>query len=410
LAGVSLSYNGGHTPAYGALLTVAGKMLNNAGMTNINQSINGREPLYFLSDYGQAIYVDDSNTNYNDGITPSVGNIRRIKSDSNLPSLNRITLPVSAATNGNLTISRSFNWPQSRSSSEVQNIKLKIESGPGAGPDYYVVTDMVDFYNSSVDTLTNDTQIQNISGGTLIVKPAWKNGTPTAASVIKTYLGLPSELPMWAFKQGGVAVGNYTYDYTLSPTTPYGTINVGAYLSLFIAMYALDAENVYSAGLDRWLIKSMAINGYGEAMFSDSNSRRPNGTTDYIGSLFLSGLWKEQVLDKKTINYAHGPFYSTSYAACSELLVPSTTLSVVTEHLPANDIQINYDIKSSQLEIQAGNNIEKIAIYSLQGIELFTKVLNTNSFTLDMSKYQLNCFVVQVNSNGKSIVKKVLRD
>jgi hypothetical protein len=290
----------------------------------------------------------------------------------------------------------------------VQNIKLKIESGPGAGPDYYVVTDMVDFYNASVDTLTNDTQLEHVSGGTLIVKPAWKNGIPTAASVIKTYLALPSELPMWAFKQGGVTVGNYTYDYTFSPTTPYGTINVGAYLSMFIAMYALDAENVYSSGLDQWLIKSMSVHGYGEAMFSDSNSRRPNGTTDYNGSLFLSGLWKEQVLDKKGVSYVHGPFYSTSYAACSELLVPDGNISTVEKLIANENIRVYFNDASSVITIQSENKIESFKVFSMQGIELFSAMPNCNQYSIDIAKkHPTSGLIVRVVSDGKMIAKKL---
>ncbi|MDD2797352.1 MAG: T9SS type A sorting domain-containing protein [Bacteroidales bacterium] len=407
LAGVVLTYNGGHLPGYGALLTIAGKMLNHSGMININQSINGREPLYFLSDYGQAIYVDDSNINYNDGITPSVGNQRRITSSSILPPLNRITLPVTSASDGFLTINRSFSWPDSRSSSEVQNMKLKVESGPGAGPDYYVVTDMVDFYDTKTDTLTNDIQIQAINGGTLVVKPSWLNGTPNASSVIRTYIATSCELPTWAFKQAGTnASGIYDFSYTLSPTTPYGTINVGAYLTYFVTMYALGAENSYSSGLDRWLLKTMSIPGYGQSIFSDGNSRRPNGTTNYNGSLFLSGLWKAQVLDKKSVSYVNTGFFSSSYAAASALVVPSC-ITVPTDDVAAiSDHELTIIPTVSHVLIHSESVMSQVNLYTLQGVELQSYQVNNKNVELDVSSYNKGCYVIQVLSEGNSVVKK----
>lgn len=412
LAGVSLSYNGGHLLGYGALITIAGKILNHAGMMNINQTINEREPFYFLGDYSQSIYIDDSNTNYNDGITPNAGNSRRVTTSSTINTLNKSIIPITTAAIGSLTVNNSYIWSAYRAAREIQNLKLKIESGAGAGSQLYIVTGIVDFIDASTGLISNDFATANIKGGTLTVKPNWVNGIPDNTSIIGASVVTASETPCWAFKSGGLnsTDGSYTGDFSLSPVTDYGTINVGAYLSYFIAMYALDAENVYSSGLDRWLIKTMSIPGYGEAIFTDGNSRRPNGITNYLGSLYLSGLWKEQVLDKKIINYVHGAPYATSYAACAELLAPSANVSTPIPLIQQADFKLYYNVGLSQIEIKSESSIEGIRVYSLQGVELMCKKLNGKQIILNMANYPKSCYLLQVISGGSSTIKKVLVD
>ena len=216
MSGGVLTHNGGHLPGYGVLITIAGKMLNNAGMLSINQSVNGREPLYFMSDYSQVMYVEKPGLV--EPNTPAVGSFRRTSVATNKSSIQKLTLPITAVGTGTLTVNPTFLWPPYRAAREVINMKIRIESGAGAGDQYYVVTGITNYTTSSGGAATAATD--PIAGGILSVKPAWVNGTPNATSVFKSYAVVPAEVPFWAFKSGGVnSTGVYNEDFSLSPTT-----------------------------------------------------------------------------------------------------------------------------------------------------------------------------------------------
>jgi hypothetical protein len=401
MAGVVLSFNGGHLPGYGALLTVAGKMLNHSGMLSVNQSVNGQEPYKFLSDYAQAIYIDDSNTNYNDGVTPAVGNVRRLSSTSYKAMLSQSILPVNAAMNDTLVVSNSYSWPLYRAAREVPNLKLKIESGPGAGNQWYVVTGITGFTDNATGQVSTDLAAPSVSGGKLSIKPNWKNGIPNATSVIRASLVTPTETPCWAFKSGGIASsdGSYLTDFTLSPTTDYGSINVGAYLSLFFALYALDAQNQYSAGMDKWLIRACTIPGYAENMFQDGNTRNPNGIKDYNGSLFLSGLLKSQILDKLGLAYA------ATDGALTSLTVPSDVTTVTNPSLKG--ITLNVNAAKSPITITSVFPIVKVQILGLNGMEVWSTYCNDTYFEIEKNKLINNYYIIQVTTENEVFRQKI---
>jgi hypothetical protein len=390
LAGVVLSYNGGHLPGYGALLTVAGKMLNHSGMLSVNQSVNGQEPMKYLSDYAQAIYIDDSNTNYNDGITPVVGNVRRLSSTSYKAMLSQPILPVHSALNDTLVISNSYSWPLYRAAREVPNLKIKIESGAGAGNQWYVVTGISGFTDNATGQVSTDFAAPGISGGKLSIKPNWSNGIPNATSIVRASLVTATETPCWAFKSGGIASsdGSYSTDFSLSPTTDYGSINAGAYLSLFFAMYALDAQNQYSAGMDKWLIRACTIPGYAENMFQDGNTRNPNGIKDYNGSMFLSGLLKSQILDKTGLTYA------ATNGALTSLPVPGDITTV--NNTKSKGIKLKLNSTTSPVSIESEFPIIKVQIFGLNGIEIRSTECNDTYIEIEKNKLINNYYIIQV--------------
>jgi hypothetical protein len=402
LAGVVLSYNGGHLPGYGALLTIAGKMLNHEGMLSVNQSVNGQEPLKYLSDYAQAIYIDDSNENYNDGITPDEGNTRRISSSSYKASLSQPIIPALQSLNDTLVVNNSYTWPLYRAAREVPNLKLRIESGAGAGNQWYVVTGISGFTDNATGQVSADFAAPSVSGGKLSVKPDWRNGIPNTTSVIRASLVIPTETPCWAFKSGGIlsSDGSYSYDFTLSPTTDYGTINTGAYLSLFFAMYALNAQNQYSAGMDKWLIRACTIPGYAENMFLDGNSRNPNGIKDYNGSMFLSGLLKTQLLDKA------GTTYASTNGSLQSLPVPSDLTTV--QFPKEQNIGLILNSSKSSMQITSEYPIQKVSIISLNGIELLNRVANTTNIEIDKTLIEDKCVIIQIFTSDYVYCRKVI--
>ena len=425
-----LSFDGGHIEGYGALLTIAGKMLNHSGMLSMNQSINGVAPMYFLSDYAQALYIDNTDVDHGDG-TPAPGDPRRIKTTSTFPGQkygatpymnNRELILATGVTqvNNSLVVDPSFNWLRYRAHLEVQNLKLKIVSGAGASDQYYVVTDFADFYLNGIKQTTVTTATDYISGGTLTVKPAWVNGVPDASSKIITYLTADYETPCWAFKAAGVngADGIYEYDYSLSPVTDYGSIVAGAHIALFTAMYALGGDAYYRGGLDKWMIGAMKQPGYGEVIFSKSyngalltyagsNSLMicyPNAITSVKASPFLSGLWKEKVMDKVG---AKAVITNNQMTSLQTYPFGSTTVKEIIA-VPKSPFKVIYNASLSTLQLESDIIINQVKIYNLQAEELLTFDENATSTTIDVKSIQSGCYIVQIKTKDKLYSRKIV--
>ena len=423
-----LSFNGGHIPGYGPLLTIAGKMLNHSGMLSMNQSINGVNPLYFLSDYGQAVYIDNSDVDHGDG-TPPPGDVRRIKTTSTFPGqkfgatpyLNNreLLLPTGVTqVNNKLVLDPSFQWFKYRAHLEVQNLKLKIVSGAGASDQYYVVTDFSNFYLDGALVTSISTATDYLTGGTLNVKPAWVNGVPDATSKIITYVVADYETPCWAFRSGGInaETGISDFDYSLSPVTDYGSIVAGSSIALFTAMYAIGGDQYYRGGLDKWIIGAMKQPGYGEVLFSKSykgdfltyagsNSLMicyPNAITSVKASPFLSGLWKEKVMDKvgATAVITNNTMNS---------LVPGgyNAIRPITAELANFSFKLVKAGLVSQFFFESNQVIDNIEIYSLSGIRLLSLKPKSTQGVLKLSA-DIQSVIVRASALKGSVVKKVV--
>jgi hypothetical protein len=401
-AGGVLTHNGGHLPGYGVLITIAGKMLNNAGMLSINQSVNGREPMYFMSDYSQVMYVEKPGLI--EPNTPAVGSLRRTSVATNKSSIQKLTIPVTAVGSGTLTVNPTFQWPPYRAAREVINMKIKIESGAGAGDQYYVVTGITNYTTSGGGAATAATD--PIAGGILSVKPAWVNGTPDATSVFKSYAVVPAEVPFWAFKSGGVnSTGVYNEDFTLSPTTDYGDINLGAYISYICALYAMNAQNDYTSGIDRWMINTLKIPGYGPYIFSSASSRYmflPNGDSKTPGSSFISGIWRDQVLNKVGLtNFSYD-------ASLTSLPIPATDQSLLNavKEIEDSGFKLITSPTKNMLNFESIELIESIKIYSTNGALLISKTVNDYRGSVLLKERINEVLLIKATLKNKSVVQK----
>ena len=404
LAGCVLTHNGGHLPGNGALITIAGKMLNNAGMLSINQSVNGREPMYFMSDYSQVMYVEKSGLI--EPNTPAVGSLRRTSVATNKSSIQKLTIPVTAVGSGTLTVNPTFQWPPYRAAREVINMKIKIESGAGAGNQYYVVTGIANYTTSSGGAATAATD--PIAGGILSVKPAWVNGTPDATSVFKSYAVVPAEVPFWAFKSGGVnSTGVYNEDFSLSPSTDYGDINLGAYISYICALYAMNAQNDYTSGIDRWMINTLKIPGYGPYLFTTASSRYmflSNGDSKTAGSSFISGIWRDQVLNKVgLINFSKD-------ASLTSLPIPATDQSLTNAVTEIDDarFKINSNRNNGTITFKSSVLVDNIDVFSANGVKIQSQRINNYSGTIQLKEKTNTILLIRVTQKDKSIVRKFI--
>ena len=403
-SGGVLTHNGGHLPGYGVLITIAGKMLNNAGMLSINQSVNGREPLYFMSDYSQVMYVEKPGLV--EPNTPAVGSLRRTSVATNKSSIQKLTLPITAVGTGTLTVNPTFLWPPYRAAREVINMKIRIESGAGAGDQYYVVTGITNYTTSSGGAATAATD--PIAGGILSVKPAWVNGTPNATSVFKSYAVVPAEVPFWAFKSGGVnSTGVYNEDFSLSPTTDYGDINLGAYISYICALYAMNAQNDYSSGIDRWMINTLKIPGYGPYIFSSASSRYmflPNGDSKTPGSSFISGIWRDQVLNKVGLtNFSKD-------ASLTSLPIPATDQSLTNVVTEIDDaiFKINSIKSKGTITFESTELVESIDIFSVNGAKLHSLKINNYTGTIQLKEKTNTILLIKVTLKDKIMARKFI--
>jgi hypothetical protein len=403
-SGGVLTHNGGHLPGYGVLITIAGKMLNNAGMLSINQSVNGREPLYFMSDYSQVMYVEKPGLV--EPNTPAVGSLRRTSVATNKSSIQKLTLPITAVGTGTLTVNPTFLWPPYRAAREVINMKIRIESGAGAGDQYYVVTGITNYTTSSGGAATAATD--PIAGGILSVKPAWVNGTPNATSVFKSYAVVPAEVPFWAFKSGGVnSTGVYNEDFSLSPTTDYGDINLGAYISYICALYAMNAQNDYSSGIDRWMINTLKIPGYGPYIFSSASSRYmflPNGDSKTPGSSFISGIWRDQVLNKVGLtNFSKD-------ASLTSLPIPATDQSLTNVVTEIDDaiFKINSIKSKGTITFESTELVESIDIFSVTGAKLHSLKINNYTGTIQLKEKTNTILLIKVTLKDKIMARKFI--
>jgi hypothetical protein len=252
------------------------------------------------------------------------------------------------------------------------------------------VTGISGFTDNATGQVSTDFAAPGISGGKLSIKPNWSNGIPNATSIVRASLVTATETPCWAFKSGGIASsdGSYSTDFSLSPTTDYGSINAGAYLSLFFAMYALDAQNQYSAGMDKWLIRACTIPGYAENMFQDGNTRNPNGIKDYNGSMFLSGLLKSQILDKTGLTYA------ATNGALTSLPVPGDITTV--NNTKSKGIKLKLNSTTSPVSIESEFPIIKVQIFGLNGIEIRSTECNDTYIEIEKNKLINNYYIIQV--------------
>lgn len=318
-AKLSFSHNGGHMSGFGTQIIIAGKMLNHKGMLAFDKEVNGLAPSYYFSDYSQAFYLGDPAAP--GPFAPAVDSPQFLALGEKGPELNQIVFNVESAGNGSLTLDSNTKWPAYRPAREIPNLRMRVISGTGAGETLYVVSDITHFVDAKtsevVESSPKNEADAKIKGGTLLIKPEWKNGIPDKTSKVEFFLADSSQMNLWYFKAGGMDVSQKagepisfkTKNLSLSPTTDYGAVNVGAYVTLFIALHALKAESNYTGGINHWMIHASGTPGYGEALFNGARSRMttrfaPKGS-DLTEPLFIGALWKEQVLDPMGVRFAY---------------------------------------------------------------------------------------------------------
>ena len=332
-AGLTLSHDGGITPAYGALITVGGALLGAHGneMIAINNQVHGLSPDYYFSDYVQTVVVSDK--------TRKVGAIQYVDYRSpdatqNLSSeAGTFPTPVDIGSeqgNCHLRFPKDHQWAIARSQKSLPQSKLKINDGPGASDTIYLVTHLEDFYDRNGNLASSN--YFGIYGGDLTVTPDWTDGTPDRSSRFTLSGASDKEVGSIAFMQDGWGGSQYaelirnTNDWTLSPREAYSQINAGAYLGLVVAIHALDVEDKYTSLFDDWLVQMMQTPGKAEILLESTYPRSITEKGDAIGTvrangLMLGALFRQEVLMPKGINsIAYNP--STTVGALSDYPIP----------------------------------------------------------------------------------------
>jgi len=314
-SGLIIEQDGGHVSGWLTLMSVVGTMLDHKKMLQINSELNGENPELALNGVAQNFILTDKEgsdeeeylwINYHN---PDIKlNKEKFKNLTN------------ASTHNTFTVKRSYQWDVYRPGNGLYNMKVKITAGKGAGDQIYVVTDVNKIYDEYGKEIPKDsalfTHIGHPYGGTLSVKSdesgrGWVNGMPDKNSEMTFSVYTNKDVGKWEFcrksivnKYGSSAYYNGVMKrITSSPDQSYLNIVTGTELSLLIALYALDAEDVYDGKMDNYLIRMSQVAGFGEYLFSEANARHITGTRDKHTA--LGGLWREQVLDKVGVTFKY---------------------------------------------------------------------------------------------------------
>ncbi len=304
-AGLVRQEDCGIQPGISAMITVAGAMLKDncprkSELLAVNDEINGFKPWVYCADYAMMKHTFTK-------INKQMVNGEKL-SDRGVPigmeigdmaarpqyNMTNITGIISATTNS-LTMSPEYKWPHNsvRPFYDLINVKLRITGGPGAGKTIYVITQAP---QKSFHPGWNH-------GGTLIIKPAWKNGLPTEKSILAFSATTSQDVNKWIFCSRGRSryqdsIGEQAImareEVTLAPNNgAYLGIHLGATLDQLIAIYALDAEKYYRSGLAHWAIESGKLPGCAESIFNT-----PAYLAGYGAHRFRGALWRQEVLNK----------------------------------------------------------------------------------------------------------------
>jgi hypothetical protein len=405
-AGCTFSESGA-LRGYGALITIAGKMFDHAGMLSFNQQINGKDPLYYIYEFSQMLYVEKEGVD--EPKTPEPGSMRRIKI-SNVTGLMGYTAQFTSAENGKIVLKSDFDWKGGyRSARHALNLKLRVESGTGAGNEYYIVTAINDYYGED-GFITNDSGTEHIKGGTLTIQPNWLHGIPDETSVIKMYEIVPAELPTWAYNGASIdASGNLTKSITLSPEESYMDVNAGAYISYLCAMYALDAEDYYKAGWDLWFLHIMKQPGFGPYLLKKSNCRYIYANYD-DETRFLSGLWRKYVMEKTgdMSEYSLETSINSLVVPLSDDRVPSGINENNIVESNNHNFKLFLNRNENVLRFESKDEVKRMEVYSLTGQKLLSIPINSNQGAVELNRFSGKIVILRALLQNSNEVRKLI--
>ena len=348
-AGLTLQVDAGILSGYSTMITAAGAMLKGDSplrekMLSVNQGVHGVAPELIFADYGMTYYsIPLSGGTLPSGVS---ADHRGFDYTSSIPSMNMEVGPSSglgdllgSVSDNSLTANLSWEWPTIRPMVDLINVKMKITSGSGAGDQIYVITNAPSetfyYYNQGshqYEQSPGGTAANFNRGGAIQFKPGWQNGHPASDSVIVFSVLTSEDQGRWIFTAHGDAFRNGETplegrkglaELTDSPNNgAYVSNHLGGHLDQLIVLYALNAEDRYLGGMDYWAIDAGAMPGMGESCFNDDR---------YLGLLtterFRGALWKQEVLEKSTVNEAF--IYTDGTPA--NLEIPSNSAKMWTE-------------------------------------------------------------------------------
>jgi len=314
-SGLVLYVDCGILPGYSTLITAAASMLNDscpvkAEMLAVNQGVNGVPPWFVFAEYGMTYHTGVSTNELVDG---EVFDDRGVPLDSDIPILNmtNVTTCIESVTSNTFTAPLTWEWLIDRPMQNLINLKMRITDGPGSGNTIYVITraPKTSFYKKVGEDMIPYPGIGSTAyyqyGGTMTVKGAangsgWQHGMPNSSSTLAFSVTTSEDDGRWLFTNRGQGFDGSLYDNkgkdnmnTAPDCGSYVATHLGGHLDQLIALYALDGEDAYKGGMDKWAIEAGTRPGLAEASFDAGRymallSRK----------LFRGALWRQEVLDK----------------------------------------------------------------------------------------------------------------
>jgi len=169
----------------------------------------------------------------------------------------------------------------------------------------------------------------------------------------------------------------------------------------------MNAQNDYSSGIDRWMINTLKIPGYGPYIFSSASSRYmflPNGDSKTPGSSFISVIWRDQVLNKVGLtNFSKD-------ASLTSLPIPATDQSLTNVVTEIDDaiFKINSIKSKGTITFESTELVESIDIFSVTGAKLHSLKINNYTGTIQLKEKTNTILLIKVTLKDKIMARKFI--
>ena len=291
-----------------------------------------------------------------------------------------------------------------------QNISVNF--GPGLGNHSKMVI-FTDFNNALIDTYL----IDDIAGGTNIAPPPPDAVPPTAAPV-------PTLSPSEVISMYGESYTN-TYQYSFGTVAgepdldPSAAINQALKFNFAVAGFGAgytqtNVSTMQYVHFDYWTANATTFGLYLISSTGEKVYRLPenqpvvlntwtsvNIPMSYFTNLgFNPATWFQYKFD--VLSATPGIVY------IDNIYFTSNPLTVAS--FEASQIKMYPNPASSNLTIEALDNIEKVSVYNMLGQEVLMATPMLQTVSLDISNFEVGVYIVKTSSNGKTASSRFIKN
>ena len=171
----------------------------------------------------------------------------------------------------------------------------------------------------------------------------------------------------------------------------------------------MNAQNDYTSGIDRWMTNILKIPGYGPYLFSTASSRYmflSNGDSKVAGSSFISGIWRDQVLNKIGLTN-----FSTD-ALLTSLPVPATDQSLLNTVTDIDNSRFKLKVfrNNDNINFESSEIVDLIEVYTTTGVKVRSMKVNDFNGKIQIKERTNNVLLIRATLKNKSTIHKLIID